>query len=36
MIRSVVSTMVQFLALNGEIWVLVAALANPDMSGLLA
>src|SRR5579863_5952030 len=33
-IWSVVSTIVQFLALNGEMSVTVAALANPDMSWL--
>src|ERR1700761_847367 len=34
MISSVVSAVAQFFAFSGEIWVTVAALANPDMSWL--
>ena len=35
MIASVASAVDQFFALSGEIWVMVAALAKPDMSWLL-
>jgi hypothetical protein len=36
MIASVVSAIPQFFEFSGEIWVTLAALANPDRSGLLA
>src|ERR1700685_3932108 len=36
MIWSVASAVAQFLVFSGEIWVVPAALANPDMIGLLA